>query len=250
MSYLIRFVQIVYQLCPRDSRADSMRAVGIIPRFKDIDNSSVLPHFREVKRTALKISARRDTPRCGRCLKALFGIPFCPGALLNLSPWWLHEPRRGRLIRFPGRGEEEDLSETSTNSITNGTNDRSPAATMCPDCRQGILRDWESKPPGWSTGRRSRKSRYQFGHPPHMSSGTRDSIAEPHWSIIHSLSPQFTDFCSRLISAAEISLFQNARRYQRPGVVTRETLGSRCCQSIQNGSGEVLNPRIDCHRVV
>jgi hypothetical protein len=34
----------------------------------------------------LKIRTRRDTALCGRCFKALFGIPFGPGALPNLRP--------------------------------------------------------------------------------------------------------------------------------------------------------------------
>jgi len=42
----------------------------------------------------------------------------------------------------------------------------------------------------------------------------------------------------------------NAGRYRRPWVVTRETLGSRCRQSLQNGAGEVLNARVDCIPVV
>ena len=42
----------------------------------------------------------------------------------------------------------------------------------------------------------------------------------------------------------------NAGWYRRPWVVTRETLGNRCPQSLQNGAGEVLNARVDCHPVV
>ena len=34
----------------------------------------------------MKILARRDTARWGRCFKALFGIPFGPGTLLILGP--------------------------------------------------------------------------------------------------------------------------------------------------------------------
>ena len=41
---------------------------------------------RFVRKIALKIWTRRDTVRCGRCFKALFGIPFGPGALLTLRP--------------------------------------------------------------------------------------------------------------------------------------------------------------------
>jgi len=32
------------------------------------------------------IRTRRDTARCGRCFRALFWIPFGPGALLTLRP--------------------------------------------------------------------------------------------------------------------------------------------------------------------
>jgi hypothetical protein len=32
------------------------------------------------------MSTTRDTARCGRCFKALFGIPFGLGALLTLRP--------------------------------------------------------------------------------------------------------------------------------------------------------------------
>jgi hypothetical protein len=39
-----------------------------------------------MRRMALKIWTRRDTARCGRCFKALFGKPFGPGALLTLRP--------------------------------------------------------------------------------------------------------------------------------------------------------------------
>ena len=39
-----------------------------------------------VRRTALKIWARRETARWGRYFKALFGIPYGPGALLTLRP--------------------------------------------------------------------------------------------------------------------------------------------------------------------
>ena len=41
-----------------------------------------------------------------------------------------------------------------------------------------------------------------------------------------------------------------ASRYRRPWVVTRATLGSRCCQSLQNGAREFLNACVDCHPVV
>jgi hypothetical protein len=37
-----------------------------------------------VRKITLKIRTGRYTARCGRCLKALFGIPFGPGALLTL----------------------------------------------------------------------------------------------------------------------------------------------------------------------
>ena len=45
-------------------------------------------------------------------------------------------------------------------------------------------------------------------------------------------------------------LILNASRYRRLRVVTQATLGSRCCQSLQNGAGEVINARVDCHLVV
>jgi hypothetical protein len=62
-----------------------MTEVSILHRFKDGDHSSVLLHCRKVRvrRTALKIWARRDTARWGKCFKALFGKQFGLGALLT-----------------------------------------------------------------------------------------------------------------------------------------------------------------------
>jgi hypothetical protein len=45
-------------------------------------------------------------------------------------------------------------------------------------------------------------------------------------------------------------LILNASWYWGPWVVTRATLGSRCCKSLQNGAGEVLNAHVDCHPIV
>ena len=42
----------------------------------------------------------------------------------------------------------------------------------------------------------------------------------------------------------------NASRYRRPWVVTWATFGSRCRQSLQDGSGEILNAYVDCHPIV
>ena len=41
-----------------------------------------------------------------------------------------------------------------------------------------------------------------------------------------------------------------AGRYQRPWVITWATFGSRCCQSLQDGAGEILNPCVQCHPIV
>jgi hypothetical protein len=45
-------------------------------------------------------------------------------------------------------------------------------------------------------------------------------------------------------------LVLNTSRYHGPCIVTWATLGSRCGKSLQNGAGEVLNARVDCHPVV
>jgi len=37
-------------------------------------------------RMALNIKNIRDIARCGKCFRALFGIPFGPGALLTWRP--------------------------------------------------------------------------------------------------------------------------------------------------------------------
>ena len=42
----------------------------------------------------------------------------------------------------------------------------------------------------------------------------------------------------------------NARRYRRPLVVTWATFGSRCCHSLQDGGGAILNACVDCHPIV
>ena len=38
--------------------------------------------------------------------------------------------------------------------------------------------------------------------------------------------------------------------YRRPRVATGAALGCSRCQSLQNGDGDVLNARVDCHPVV
>ena len=89
-------------------------------------------------RMALNIKTSRDTARCGRCFRALFGILFRPGALLTLRPLMASWTSSGLvnlgllagLIRW-------DLSATSTISIAAGK-DWSPAETEPPDCRQGL----------------------------------------------------------------------------------------------------------------
>jgi hypothetical protein len=41
----------------------------------------------------------------------------------------------------------------------------------------------------------------------------------------------------------------NTSRNRGPWVVTRATLGSRCFKSLQDGAGEILNSRVECHPV-
>jgi hypothetical protein len=55
-------------------------------------------------RTALKIGARRDAARWGRCFKALFGIPFWSRSLADLETpdGFLNLFRVGYLV-FAGR---------------------------------------------------------------------------------------------------------------------------------------------------
>jgi len=80
------------------------------------------------------------------------------------------------------------------------------------------------------------------------------------------MSRRVTELCRRLTSAyragvpgylppptqpvLQASFFLNASRYRRSWVITRAILGSGCRQSLQNGAGEVLNLRVDCHPVV
>ena len=42
----------------------------------------------------------------------------------------------------------------------------------------------------------------------------------------------------------------HASWYRRPWVVTLETFGNRCCQSLQDGVGEIVNTCVDCHPMV
>jgi len=86
-----------------------------------------------------------------------------------------------------------------------------------------------------------------------------------HWSFLQSLSLLVTDIWRRFTSAFRAGslvichclssrssgLFHcECRPVWTPWVVTRSTLGSRCRQSLQNGAGEVLIARVDCHPVV
>jgi len=48
----------------------------------------------------------------------------------------------------------------------------------------------------------------------------------------------------------QVNLVLNTGRYRGPWVVTRATLGSLRCQSLQNGAGDVLNVCVDSHLVV
>jgi len=75
-------------------------------RFEYRDDTSVLPRFREVMDEENRVENQDQEvySRCGSCFKALFGIPFEPGALLTMRPRWLPEPPQGWLncVRWQG----------------------------------------------------------------------------------------------------------------------------------------------------
>ena len=48
----------------------------------------------------------------------------------------------------------------------------------------------------------------------------------------------------------QAKVIMNARRYQRPRVFTRAIFGCICCQTHQDGAGEVLKECFDCHPVL
>ena len=71
---------------------------------------------------------------------------------------------------------------------------------------------------------------------------------------------QAVDFCSKAVVPGDLPLLPhpvllayfivNCGRYRGTWVVARKTVKSRCHQKLQKSAGDVLNARVDCHRVV
>jgi len=122
-------------------------------------------------------------------------------------------------------------------------------------------------PLGVTRGRRSRNSHHPLVHPPHRLVFRNEGFERRAPLVVPPLVEpashrpfQAVDLGSQSGIPGDLPLppqpvFQayfilNTGRYRRPWVVTRTTFGSRCRQSLQNGSIDVLNARVDCHPVV
>ena len=128
----------------------------------------------------------------------------------------------------------------------------------------GFLRVRKRLPPGVTRGRRSRNSRHPFGHPSQRLVFGLEGFECRTPLVVPPLEPtghrplQAVDLCSQSGDPGDLLppphpvlqayLIMNASRYRRLRVVTRVTLGSRCCQSLQNGA-RVLNARVDYYLV-
>ena len=94
------------------------------------------------------------------------------------------------------------------------------------------------------------------------SSGSRDSSVALHWSFLHSLSRRVTDLCRRLPSALKVGslvtchcirsrFFRGISSLLPVGIGGRGSAsGRRLGVLLQDGTGEVLNARVNCHPVV
>jgi hypothetical protein len=160
---------------------------------------------------------------------------------------------------------KSDLSTTSIISITAGIEGSVTGSNWVSRLLAKALAFSESEraiPLGdQGGGRRNRNSHHPFCHPPQwLVFGLRDPSVVLHWSFLHS-SWQVTNLCRHLTSVPgdlplpPQSILQaycvlNASWNWGPWVATRATLGSRCCQSLHNGDGDVLNARVDSYLIV
>ena len=122
-----------------------------------------------MRRTALKIRARRETARLGRCFSALFGKPFGPGALLNLRPLKASLTSSGLVNCGSLAGLIEVRTERHVNRLNNCRDRRIGhrlKLSLQIDCKVfGFLRVSERNSPWCDQGGRwCRNSHHPLGH--------------------------------------------------------------------------------------